>query len=533
MGFPESHCHVTSKTAPSDAGMNDGVSVWVFALGIFYFLLQTLPTFFLDYGLFIDELYYLACAARPQAGYVDHPPLAPLALGAVTAVFGESLIAVRTLPALLGTLLIIGTGFCVSLWRGGRFAQLLAALGVCLSPLTLIMGSFFSMNIFEIVIWPAMVVTVVEMIRRDEPRLWLVFGVLAGLGLETKHTIVLLAGAVVATLLLTSSRRFLFSPWLVAGGVVAALLFAPNLWWQVQNDWISLDFYRGQSIKNLPTPPQGVLLNQLLVFNPAAAPIWIVGLVSVFSTERFRPARFLGIVYLLLLASMIWLQLSRPGRIAGLYPVLFAIGAIRWEEWTRGRAVPRAVLIAAPLVVGAVLLPVSVPLLPPVQAGGYASSLGLVPQIERGEGKRSELPQWLADRLGWERYVQDVVEAYEALDEEERGRATVLAPSYGHAGALEHARRKGILLPPVMSSHNTYFLWGRELVVRLERGPVIAAGTSRAKLAAMYDDVREVGRHHCEMCLPWRRDFTFYVGRTPRRSPAELRDLWEGARNLQ
>ena len=84
------------------------------------FVVGMLPAFGESYGYFVDELYYLACAKRPAAGYVDHPPLAPLVLRLVTAVLGESLLAVRLLPAASGALVVVLTGWIAHRLGGSR-----------------------------------------------------------------------------------------------------------------------------------------------------------------------------------------------------------------------------------------------------------------------------------------------------------------------------------------------------------------------------------------------------------------------------
>ena len=73
---------------------------YLFIIAFVNFLLVYISSFIKDYGYFIDEFYYIACAYRPSMGYVDHPPLTPLILTVFQSVFGNSLIAIRLLPAI-------------------------------------------------------------------------------------------------------------------------------------------------------------------------------------------------------------------------------------------------------------------------------------------------------------------------------------------------------------------------------------------------------------------------------------------------
>src|SRR3954453_17811825 len=55
-----------------------------------------------NYGYFVDELYYLACARHLDWGYVDQPPLIAVIAKIARAVLGDSLSALRLPAALAG-----------------------------------------------------------------------------------------------------------------------------------------------------------------------------------------------------------------------------------------------------------------------------------------------------------------------------------------------------------------------------------------------------------------------------------------------
>ena len=105
------------------------------------------------YGLFRDEFYYLACANHLDWGYVDHPPLSIVVLAAVRGLLGDSLLAVRLVPALLfGVLVWLGACLAREL-GGGPFAQSLAALSVAVAPVYLALTGFYSMNALPSCSW--------------------------------------------------------------------------------------------------------------------------------------------------------------------------------------------------------------------------------------------------------------------------------------------------------------------------------------------------------------------------------------------
>jgi hypothetical protein len=209
----------------------------------------------------------------------------------------------------------------------------------------------------------------------------------------------------------------------------------------------------------------------------------------------------LGWLFVVLLVLMLVGQKSRPDRMVAAYTILFAGGGVlleRWASQTRGRWL-RYYLPVSLLLSGVMLAPIGIPLLPPRPTATYAGSLGLVPQLEKGAGKKSELPQWLADRFGWEQLADEVATAVEALRPAERNHAIILAPSYGQAGAIELFGRgfseetaKALFeteergLPPVFSGQNNYFLWGPpedpvEAAVFVSSGPSSSTSSRSAQ----------------------------------------------------
>jgi 4-amino-4-deoxy-L-arabinose transferase-like glycosyltransferase len=250
------------------------------SLALVYFLLEWIPSFFGTYGYFIDELYYVACSERLAFGYVDHPPLSVFLLRLVRALIGDSLVALRLVPSLAGAATVLLTGLLARRLGAGVFGQALAAGAAMAGSMYHVMFSSYSMNSLSLLMWTVCFWILVEIERREEPRLWMAFGAVAGLGLENKHTFVLLALGLAVGLVLTPARCHLRSRWLWIGLGIAILLLLPNLLWQQANGWPSLEFYRNADLyKNVPTPPLEVLKQQVLGMNPAALPVWLAGVV--------------------------------------------------------------------------------------------------------------------------------------------------------------------------------------------------------------------------------------------------------------
>jgi len=504
------------------------VNLLLAALGSAAFAIHWVPNLIDGYGYFIDELYYIACSGRLAWGYVDHPPLSIFILAANRLLLGDSLWALRFLPALSAALSVVITGLMARRMGGGPFAQGLAATALMLAPVPLVMFGFYSMNAFEILLWVSACYVLVEIARTGNERLWLAFGLIAGLGLLNKHTFILLGGGLAVGVVLTNMRRHLASRWLWLGAALAAAMILPNIVWQIHNGWPSIEFYRNaDALKNVPTPPLDVLLEQTLLMNPLAAPVWIAGIFFCLRSERGRKYRFLGLVFLSLLALAMIGQKSRPDRLVGIYPVMFAAGAVLWESFALrpGWRWIRWALLTLLVLVGLLMAPIGVPLLPPGQLASYAAATGIVPQIEAGEGKVSALPQWFADRFGWEELVDQVAAASDTLTPDERRKALILAPSYGHAGALE-LLGKNLDLPPVVSPQNSYYLWGPR---KGEMEVLISIGYGDA-LPEYFEDVRQVGLYRCGYCMRWRDNTAIWVARGPK---VPFHTVWPKLKNFQ
>jgi hypothetical protein len=411
-------------------------------------------------------------------------------------------------------------------------AQALAALSVLASPVALVLGSFFSMNAFELLLWPLCALVFLQVLERGGA-LWLGFGALLVLAVLNKHTSSTFGVAVLAGTLLTPARQQLRTRWPWLGGLVAALILAPNVVWQVANGWPSLEFYeQAQKLKNLYTPALQVLGSQALVAGPTALPLAVVGLVTMLR-QRSRAAPFaLGVAFVALLAALMLSHSSRIERLIGFYPILFAAGAVTLERATLKRAWLRILALCLLPLGTAALSPIALPLYSPALVQQYATTLGIVPKIEKN--RSSALPQWFADRLAWPELVQEVARVYQTLPSEERPHSLLFAPSYGEAGALElWGPERG--LPPVLSSHNTYYFWSRTLLEQRTHGPaepttLISVGISPERLAQWFESVEQVGAFECADCIDWRRHRPIVIARAPR---APLLRFWAELRHFE
>lgn len=482
-------------------------------------LLFLLPGVAGAYGIFIDELYYVSCAKRLAWGYVDHPPLAPFLLRGALALLGDSIYALRVPAATLGALAVYGAGRLAGRLGASPFGQAMTCAAIISAPLLQVLFGFYSMNAVEIVLWLAMGATLVEIERRNEPRLWIVMGVLAGLSLLTKHTVTTYAAGLAAGMALTPARRHLLNRWIWMGAAIAAVMAVPNVLWQQAHGWPSLEFYRNAALyKNNPASAVEILVQQVLFMSPGVLPLTVAGLVWLW-TAHGGALRHLAVQFAVMLAMLMWSGQSRPDRLAPMYPLVFAAGGVLVGELSAGRRWVRVSVPAWLVAWGVLLLPIGTPILPPDATARYLAALGVSHQPERGEGKRTALPQHYADRLGWPELVADVAAVRDSLPESDRERVMFFAQSYGQASALDWlgASRR---LRPVFATHNTWFFWGPPTT---NPEVAIVLGDDRASLDELFADVRQVKVHECGACMPWRNHMPIWVVRSPK---VRLADRW-------
>ena len=418
------------------------------------------------YGIFRDEMYYWACSQHMAWGYVDHPPLTVWVAWLGRHIFGNSAWGVRLLPILAGATLVWLTGKLARELGGGRFAQAMAALAVIFVPIYMVTHHWLTDNVFEHLIWMACVWFVLRAVNSGDPRYWLWFGVLAGLGFETKYSIAFLLLGLLTGIVLSPHRRFLKSGYLWLGVLACAAIALPNLLWQWRNHFPFLELIRNVRMSNrdVVRGPVAFIADQAMIMNVLLFPLWAGGLIWLFfgrhQQDDRRRYRMLGWTYLVVLAAFIALK-AKNYYVVPIYPMLFAAGAVGLERITSGRRVgtwARGAYVALVVAFGALIMPFSLPVLSPENYLRYQQALHFRPsEIEHQQN--GPLPQWFADEFGWQEMVEKVARVYNSLPPEERARTAIFSNGWGEAAAVDfYGPRYG--LPQAISRHNSYWIWG-------------------------------------------------------------------------
>jgi hypothetical protein len=447
------------------------------------------------YGMFRDEFYYLACADHLAWGYVDQPVANSVLAGMIARELG-----------------------------GQRGAQILAAVCTALAPLYLALGGFFSMNPFDVLVWTLSAWLIARWINTGEDRLFLILGAVLGVGLMNKIGVLALGVALGGGLLLSSHRRVLQTrgPWLAAA--IALLLFVPHIIWQMGNGWPTLEFMENaRRYKIAAFSPLEFFSEQVLQMNPLYFPVWFAGLGYLLFSKRMSRYRLFGFAFLIAFAVFA-LQRSKPYYLGAAYVPLFAAGACAVEAARRHwRPVLPAVIGVATLA-GVLLSPMGIPVLPVDDFIAFQERTGLAPRAAENSSLGA-LPQHFADRFGWENMAATVAAVYNALPDDERGRAKIICGNYGEAGAVTYYGRH-LGLPPAISTHNNYFLWGPGAA---DSDVFVVVGVSEEVLRGFFAEVEAAAMIESPYAMPYETNRPVFVARDPARALAEV---WGEAKNF-
>jgi hypothetical protein len=477
------------------------------------------------YGWFRDEFYYIACGERLDWGYVDHPPLVAVVTAITRFLLGDSLVAIRLPAAAAGAATVVVAGLLARELGARRFGQGLAALAVLVATIYLPLHHILSMNAWEPLLWSSVALFVLRGLDRGRAREWVCAGVLAGIALQNKHSMLFFGFALVIGLVLSPARRALLTrgPWLM--GLIAATIFLPNIIWEMRHGWPTLEFMQhARAHKNVALPPAAFIVQQVLVMNPVNAIVWVTGLCWVLVATSARGWRFLGWGYLTLLTLFIATG-GKDYYLAPYYPMLFAAGAVAIERWTGvGHwSVVRVALPASMLLVGVLAAPLAAPVLPLDVYVRYAAAAGIqVAPSERHD--LGALPQFFADMFGWHELVEEVGRVAGTLPPADRTKAVIVTRNYGEAGAINFLGR-GAGAPLAISGHNNYWLWGPGPATR---DVLLILGGSRDD----HDEcgsLVQAGTVTCGNCMPYENNQPIWVCRDLK---VPIDEAWKGAKSF-
>jgi hypothetical protein len=492
-------------------------------LSILNFIIIYISTFTPGYGYFIDEFYYIACANNPAMGYVDHPPLAPIILMIYKSVFGESVFAIRIIPALAASLTVFMTGIITKQLGGNKTAQSIAAFSILTAPVFAVMGGFYSMNAIEPLLCAFALYYVLKMINEDNPKYWIQTGIMFGLLLMNKHTAALLILFLVAPMVFTKHRKLLFTKYFVLCALITFIIFIPNLIWQIKNGFPSVDFYvTNITRKNIPMSFMSYFIFQLFAYNPFVFPVWLAGVIFLLFNKKVSRYRLLTVLFILTFLFYLYGRNSRVDRMSYAFLAVIPAGAIYIENLIgrmKFRKLCFGLYALLMLLFFSTIIPLMLPFLSYENSAKLTKLLGMNTEVERGNNPL--IPQLIADRIGWQEKVDMVGRVLESFPAGERNNIIVAAENYGSAGALELLGKKyGI--KNAVCGHNNYYYWSKERLA----GDIVLQLTFKREYNGLKESFDEVDStdtfYNNEYCTPHERNLSVFICRKPKFPKEEL-----------
>jgi Dolichyl-phosphate-mannose-protein mannosyltransferase len=416
-----------------------------------------------QYGFHRDELDILMNARQLDWGYVAYPPLTPLIARIGLMLFGNSLQGLRLFSAIAQGIVMFLAGVMARDMGGRRSAQVMAAIAAYIAPAALMAGTLIQYMAFDYLWWVMVAFFTVRLLATEDPRYWLGIGAGIGLGMMTKYTIAYWVAGLVIAVLATSMRKYLLSKWLWLGAGLAIIIYLPNLIWQAQHGFISLEFLSAIHARDIQWGrADGFLPEQLYIStNPFIFFLWVIGLAGCLfavSMKRFRPLAWMFLTTFV----MFLLSKGRSYYLSPAYVVFLAAGSTWSVNWLEARSglvrkvgtgIPVGLLIAG-AIAGIVLIKPVVPI---------NSTFWKTVSNTNGE---------VVEMIGWEDLTAQVTAIYRSIPENEKQHTVILAGNYGEAGALD-LYGPGNSLPRVISGSNS--LWYRGYG-NPEPGTVIVVG---------------------------------------------------------
>jgi hypothetical protein len=405
-----------------------------------------------QYGFHQDELVTLDAAAHHLAwGYVAWPPVTPFLARVALSLYGPSVIGLRSFAVLAEGLVMLLAGLMIRDLGGSRWAQILGAVAVATTPNSVIQGGLFQYETLDYSCWVLLAFTVIRLLTSENPRWWLGIGAAIGLGMMTKYTIAFAVAGVVVGTLVTPNRRYLTSRWLWGGVLLALVIWLPNLLWQVQNHWITLDFLASIHSRDVQAgQTSSFLIDQILFnFNPVMLFLVIAGLYYFCFASAGQRYRMLGWMYVVPF-SLLLLAQGKGYYLAATYPMLAAGGAVWWEGRLTRMIRPRRARLwrwttwIALSLFAALIIATELPVAP------LGSAWWDVVSQDNPEVK---------SEVGWPELVQQVAEVYDSLSVSEKAHAGILAASAGEIGSINlYGPAYG--LPRAISGFDSYWQYG-------------------------------------------------------------------------
>ena len=442
-----------------------------------------------NYELHRDSFLYIEQAKHPAWGYVTTPPFTGIITRLSGILFGNTEFGYRFFPALTGAISILLICIMIKELGGKRLALITGCLAYLISPAYLRSNTLLQPVSFDQFFWLLIFFLLFRLVRTQKPVYWIWIGIVAGIGILNKHTMLIFSAGVFLALLVTRDRRWLATMYPYLAALIALVIILPHILWQYQHDWPLVRHMKELQETQLVNVRMDLFMLEQFMMNFPAVLVWLVALVYLVFYRESEKYAIISYIFLFTLVILLVLR-GKPYYTLGLYPVLFAFGGFALEKiFTRRLRFINHFIIGFMLVSGLLILPLSLPILKPERYIRYMDAIGMGKSQRWEDGQYYDLPQDYADMIGWRELTYIVAKAWNSLSPEQQAACTIFSNNYGEAGAVNFYGTK-LGLPAVITPSDNFLFWAPDSI----RADYLIRIGDDDNLSNLYNSVELVGR---------------------------------------
>ena len=405
-----------------------------------------------------DELLYFSLGQHPAFGYATVPPMIGWVAWLMQNIFGYSLFAVRLFPAILSGIMVILVSEIAKELGGSGYSSILASTGIIISIFGLRTFFLFQPVHLDLFFWTVSFYLVIKYKNTSSDKYLVLFGVLAGVALLNKYLIGLLFFFFLVIIPFTHLRTVFTNRKFWTGILVGAIIFLPNLVWQILHGMPVVGHLSELGRTQLVNVDRVGFLTEQLFMPGIVSVLTISGILYLFINRNAVKYRFLAIIAILVILTLMLLR-GKGYYTQGLFPFLIAAGAVVVEKilrdkWSKILLVVFLILFTIPAI------PFGIPVFKTKQLISYFKTLGSKYKIDVGrrweDGSIHSLPQDYADMLGWEELTSIANKAYQMVPDKKA--CFIYCENYGQAGAITVIGKK-YKLPEAVCFNESFRYW--------------------------------------------------------------------------
>jgi 4-amino-4-deoxy-L-arabinose transferase-like glycosyltransferase len=190
--------------------------------------------------LTFDEAYYWMWSKHLAGGYYDHPPMVAVVIRLGTMIAGDTELGVRLVSILLALPMSWAVYRAAAILFGGWRVASTAAILLNVTLMAAVGTMIVTPDAPLLVAASFLLFSLAKVLQTGRGVWWLAVGVAAGAALLSKYTALFFGPAILIWLVVVPKlRRWLLSPWLYLGGLVALAMFSPVILWNADHGWVS------------------------------------------------------------------------------------------------------------------------------------------------------------------------------------------------------------------------------------------------------------------------------------------------------